>query len=83
MSYRKSVGAIQILIITLCAFGAAHSAGLKDAESATHATDASQYRIVDTYEYPDIKVVQFEMPVLSIYTYLLTSGNEAFSAKGD
>ena len=83
MSYRKSVGTIQILIITMCAFGAAHSAGLKDAESAPHATDASQYRIVDTYEYPDIKVVQFEMPVLSIYTYLLTSGNEAFSAKGD
>ncbi len=35
------------------------------------------YSIVDTYQFPGFKVIQFELPVLSIYSYLLISNGEA------
>lgn len=77
MKRLKRIAMLLVVIIALCAFGTAHCAGLKDAESATHTADTSQYRIVNTYEYPDFRVLQFGRPVLSIYSYLLISGNEA------
>jgi hypothetical protein len=57
--------------------GPVWSAGVKDGESATHGKDASDYRIVDTYEFDHFKVIQFELPVLSTYSYLLFSEGEA------
>ncbi len=64
--------------ICLCMLGAAISAGaeIKDSESATHGTDASMHQIVDTYTFPGFKVIQFTLPVLSVYTYLLASDGE-------
>lgn len=53
------------------------ASGIKDAESATHGADASAITIIDTYMFPDFKVIQFELPVLSVYSYLLVSGGEA------
>ena len=50
---------------------------IKDTESATHGMGAADYTIVDTYTFPDFKVVQFNLPVLSIYSYLLISDGEA------
>ncbi|MGB2984308.1 MAG: rhodanese-like domain-containing protein [Phycisphaerae bacterium] len=50
---------------------------IKDAESATHADAAATYQIVDTYEYPDLKIVQFTLPVLSHYSYVLVSDGNA------
>ncbi len=52
-------------------------AEIKDSESATHGSDSSGYKIVDTYSFPGFKVIQFTLPVLSIYTYLLISDGEA------
>ena len=52
-------------------------AEIKDAESATHESDSSTYKIVDTYSFPGFKVIQFTLPVLSVYTYLLISDGEA------
>ena len=50
---------------------------IKDAESQTHAYDAAYYQVVDTYEFPGFKVVQFNLPVLSHYSYALVSGKDA------
>jgi hypothetical protein len=61
------------LLITQIAF----AADIKDSESATHDSDSSTYRIVDTYSFPDFKVIQFTLPVLSVYSYLLVSDREA------
>ncbi len=51
---------------------------LKDAESATHGFEAAQYQVVDTYQFPGVKMIQFELGVLSHYSYLLVSGKEAW-----
>ncbi len=52
-------------------------AEIKDSESATHGSDSSTHKIVDTYPFPGFKVIQFKLPVLSVYTYLLISDGEA------
>jgi rhodanese-related sulfurtransferase/glyoxylase-like metal-dependent hydrolase (beta-lactamase superfamily II) len=51
-------------------------AAIKDAESASHGTDASQYQIVDTYKFTGYELVQINLPVLSHYSYLLISNGE-------
>ena len=55
----------------------AMAAQIKDSESATHGVDASKYYIVDTYRFPGFKVIQLELPVLSIYSYMLVSEGKA------
>jgi glyoxylase-like metal-dependent hydrolase (beta-lactamase superfamily II)/rhodanese-related sulfurtransferase len=62
------------LAITPAAFGA----DIKDAESATHESDSSSHKIVAEYAFPGFKVIQFTLPVLSVYSYLLVSEGEAF-----
>jgi hydroxyacylglutathione hydrolase len=52
-------------------------AAIKDAESASHGTDASQYQIVDTYKFTGYELVQINLPVLSHYSYLLISDGRA------
>jgi len=49
---------------------------LTDAESKSHGYDAAQYQIVDVYEFPGFSVFQFNLPVLSHYSYALTSDQE-------
>jgi glyoxylase-like metal-dependent hydrolase (beta-lactamase superfamily II) len=61
------------LLITQIAF----AADITDSESATHESDSSTYKIVDTYSFPGFKVIQFTLPVLSVYSYLLVSDGEA------
>lgn len=58
----------------------AFAADIKDSESATHGSDSSIYKIVDTYSFPGFKVMQFTLPVLSVYTYLPISDGEALLA---
>ncbi len=50
---------------------------IKDAEAATHADAAATYQIVDTYEYADLTIVQFTLPVLSHYSYVVASDGSA------
>lgn len=50
---------------------------IKDAESTTHDKDASKYRVVDIYEFPGFRLIQFELPTLSIYSYMLISDGDA------
>jgi glyoxylase-like metal-dependent hydrolase (beta-lactamase superfamily II)/rhodanese-related sulfurtransferase len=64
-------------IARLGAFPVEMMAGeIKDAESATHGGEAASYQVVDTYEFPGLKIIQFDLAVLSHYSYLLVSGGE-------
>ena len=59
-------------------FGSQGVAGsLKDSESASHSDAASTYDIVDTYAYPGFRIIQFNLAVLSHYSYLLISEKQA------
>ncbi len=51
---------------------------IKDSESAAHGDDSAWYQVVDTYEFPGAKMIQFNLGVLSHYSYLLVSGKEAW-----
>jgi len=71
---------------TLCVLGmavffawavTARTAEIKDSESAAHGLDAAQQVVVDTYTFPGFRVIQFDLPVLSVYSYMLISGKEA------
>jgi glyoxylase-like metal-dependent hydrolase (beta-lactamase superfamily II)/rhodanese-related sulfurtransferase len=53
-----------------------HAEGIQDAESATHGDEAASYQIVDKYSFPGFRIVQFDLAVLSHYSYLLVSGKE-------
>jgi rhodanese-related sulfurtransferase/glyoxylase-like metal-dependent hydrolase (beta-lactamase superfamily II) len=55
----------------------AGAATLKDAESASHGDEAADYQVVKVYSYPGYRLVQFNLAVLSHYSYLLVSGKEA------
>lgn len=48
-----------------------------DAEAATHGFEAAQYQRVGEYEYPGFKVAQYDLAVLSHFSYLLSSEKEA------
>ena len=75
---RKSIWYPVFFLLMLSLFSAgAWAAQIKDSESATHGVDASKYYIVDTYEFPGFKLIQLELPVLSIYSYMLISEGEA------
>jgi len=66
------------LLFSLFSFCSVSQASMiKDAESAKHGEDASRYRIVDTYEFTGFKLIQFELPTLSIYSYMLISDGQA------
>ena len=62
-----------VFIHSVGAWGAA----VQDSESAAHGVDASRYYVVDTYPFPGFKLIQMELPVLSIYSYLLISDGKA------
>jgi hydroxyacylglutathione hydrolase len=55
----------------------ASGASIKDTESATHGDEAASYQIVNTYQYPGYRLVQFNLGVLSHYSYMLISGGQA------
>ncbi len=51
-------------------------AQIQDAESATHGDEAASYQIIGTYEFAGGKVIQFDLAVLSHFSYMLISDNE-------
>ena len=67
LRYRAWVAVISLLIVSP-SMGA-----IKDAESVSHSTDASQYQIVETYKFTGYELIQVNLPVLSHYSYLLVS----------
>ncbi len=69
-------GMIIVILIIGC-IQVAESAAIKDTESASHATDAAQYQMVDTYPFNGYDLIQINLPVLSHYSYFLVSDNQA------
>jgi hydroxyacylglutathione hydrolase len=45
--------------------------------TAAPGNEAATYHIVNIYEYPGFKLIQFHLPVLAQYSYLLVSGDQA------
>ncbi len=78
MKRRKSnlgyLAGVFILPLLVSSYG---SVAIKDAESASHGADASQYQIVETYEFTGYDLIQINLPVLSHYSYLLVSDGRA------
>lgn len=66
------------LVSCLLMSGNADTKLLADAESNSHEENASKQQIVNTYKFKNCEVVQFKLQVLSTYSYLLVSNNEAF-----
>lgn len=64
-----------IILLNVATQGFAGS--IKDSESASHSDTASGYDIVDTYPYPGFKIIQFNLAVLSHYSYMLISEKQA------
>ena len=52
------------------------AAEIKDAEAATHGDEAASYQVVGTYQVTGFKVIQFDLAVLSHYSYMLISDGE-------
>lgn len=68
-----SLAAVLLLLMPAGLF----ASRIKDSESTTHGADASQYSIVETYTFPGFSVIQIDLPVLSVYSYLLVSKGDA------
>lgn len=73
---RSGVLTMALLVMVMTIPGTIVATDVKDAESASHGEDSASYVLVDTYAYPDFKVLQFNLAVLSHYSYLLCSGTE-------
>jgi hydroxyacylglutathione hydrolase len=69
--------ALFCVTVLLLGTGGLSAAALKDAESATHGDDAARYQVVNTYEYPGFKLIQFNLAALSHYSYMLASDGQA------
>ena len=68
---RASVVALFLAVST------GRAAAVKDAEAASHADTAAIQTVVKTYEFPGVKIVQFNLAVLSHYSYFVVSEKDA------
>lgn len=80
--YKWIVPCAVVTLMTTAAFSADPSK-IKDTESATHGDDAAKHQIVDTYKFPGLEVLQINLPVLSHYSYILSSDKEALIVDPD
>lgn len=54
-----------------------HAGAIKDSESSSHADQAAFQDIVKKYEFEGVKIIQFNLAVLSHYSYMILSGKDA------
>ena len=62
---------------------AAEETKIKDSESASHGVEDAFHQVLNTYRFPGFEIVQFNLPVLSHFSYLLVSGPEALLVDPD
>lgn len=60
-----------------------NAATIKDAEAASHDDTAAVQTVVKNYEFPGVKIVQFNLAVLSHYSYFVVSGSDALVVDPD
>lgn len=78
MKKKQSYSCVILFLLILFLLTPCTQAGsIKDSESASHSDAASGYDIVDTYVYPGFKIIQFNLAVLSHYSYMLISEKQA------
>ena len=73
---RLFVAVLVAIVLMITSTARAPAAGVKDSESASHDDEAAAYQLVKTYEHPGFKVLQFNLAVLSHYSYMLISGKD-------
>ena len=56
---------------------------VKDAEAASHGDTAATQTFVKSYEFPGVKIMQYNLAVLSHYSYFVVSGTEALLVDPD
>jgi rhodanese-related sulfurtransferase/glyoxylase-like metal-dependent hydrolase (beta-lactamase superfamily II) len=83
MRTRILIAALAAWVLGSLAAVAAEGTKIKDAESASHGADDAFHQLVDTYKFPGFEVVQFNLPVLSHYSYLVVSAGEALLVDPD
>ena len=69
-----------ILLASFAVFlfqGQALGGAIKDTESASHADTAAIPVVVKTYDFPGVKIVQFNLAVLCQYSYMVVSDKDA------
>ena len=83
--YRSNLsGFLFFLVFTGCFFQERVClAAVKDAESGSHADTAAIQVMVNNYEYPGLQIVQFNLAVLSHYSYMVISNKEALVVDPD
>ena len=77
---RKTILYYLMLIFgVLAAAGPAGAAGtaINDFESAAHADAAAMVSVIGEYQYPGFRIVQFELAVLSQFSYMVVSDDKA------
>ena len=78
MRLHKSLAALVLLVTLLCSLPAS-AATLVDSESASHDDAAARYQIQAVYQGSDLKIVQFNLAVLSHYSYLVISDGKVLA----
>ncbi len=72
------VEALFLLVVAIFSGGVprGYAADGSDPETASHASEAAEYQLIDRYEFPGFSIAQFDLAVLSHYSYMLFSGGE-------
>ncbi len=65
---------VVLLLLSLPHLAAAAEA--TDEEAASHSDQAAKYQLIDTYTFPGFKIAQYDLAVLSHFSYMLYSGGE-------
>jgi hydroxyacylglutathione hydrolase len=79
---RKVMSLFSCLLLSCC-FNIAWAGELKDAESASHVDTAAFPQLVASYDYPGLAVKQFNLAVLSHYSYMLISDGQTLVVDPD
>lgn len=69
---------LALTMVMMALTGSGWAAGaIKDDESASHADEAALVSPIETYKFDGFEVVQFDLPVLSQYSFMIVSRGQA------
>jgi len=75
--FSSAFALVLLLLSTAAGPRAVLAAGIKDSESASHGNEAAGYQLIKTYKGPGFEILQFNLAVLSHYSYILISDGQA------
>jgi len=83
ISFKLATCVLLASFAIFCFQGQASAGAIKDSESASHADTAATQVVVKIYEYAGVKIIQFNLGVLSHYSYMVVSGMDALVVDPD